>query len=695
MSRLHSRALTLLIVTLLALGQLTPVLADTATPLASPAASPVAGQPHGIQTADMDLTADPAEDFFRFANGGWLDRTEIPADRASWGVFNELNLKTTNQQLDILEQKASSGDLEEGSDQATVVEFFSQGTDMETRNASGISPLDDELAEIDAIVDQASLEVYLVEHAMDGAGGFFVPFVFANLADSSMNAAYLSGPLLGLPNRDYYLEDDPANEEVRTVYVEANTRFLVLLGASETDAAASAQAVYDLEKEMAALTLTREEQQDFSIFYNPTAVADLGTLFAGIDWPAYLETVGITGTDTLIVSELAYLEGLAAIIAQTPLETVTDMLRVQLMWAAAPYVDEETYDIYFSLNGVALGGQQTPLPVEERVLDHVNGIMGDAVGQLYVEEYFPPEAKDQIDALVDKIIVAFRARLEANTWMTTETRDVALDKLDRIGRKIGYPDTWKTYETVEPGEIYVDSFFNGSISETLRQNAKAGQPVDRSEWSALAQDVNAYYDPQNNEIVFPAGILQPPFFDYQADPASNFGGIGYVIGHEITHGFDLTGSQFDVDGNLVNWWSDADFGAFEELQVLLVEQYNAIEVLPGLTLDGQIEVGENVADLGGIQDAYDALLLELDANGDPGPIDGFTQQQRFFIAAAQVWREKVRDEALTTQVKADEHAPGQVRSVQPSRNSDAFHEAFEIEQGNAMFLPPEERIVIW
>jgi len=691
MNRVLTRFMFLLITGLLAFGSVAGALAQDA----SPVASPVAMETHGIQIADMDLSVDPADDFNRFANGGWFDRTEIPADRASWGVFDELNAETKDVQLAILGEQAASGELQEGSDTWKVVQFFAQGTDSATRNAGGIDPLQDEIAAIDAITDEASLQAYLIEHSLDGASGFFSAFVFADLADSSTNAAYLSGPALGLPNRDYYLEDDASNEAIRAAYTAANIRFLMLLGADEATATASAQAVYDLEKQLAAITLTREEQQDFTNFYNPTAITDLGSVYAGIDWPAYLTALGISGVDSVIVTELGYLQGLDAIVQATDLATIKDMMKLQLMWFAAPYVDAETYDIYFSLMGVALGGQQSPLPTEERVLNHVNGVMGEAVGQLYVAEVFPAEAKNQITVLVDNILAAYRERLEANPWMSAETKAIALDKLDKVGMKVGYPDKWRSYDAVEVGETYVDSIINGTIAEAKRQFALAGKPVDRTEWGINPQEVNAYYDPQNNEIVFPAAILQPPFFDYQADAASNYGAIGYVIGHEITHGFDITGSQFDAAGNLAQWWTEADATKFDELQAGLVAQYNAIEVLTGLTLDGQIEVGENTADLGGIQNAYSALQKDMATNGDPGEIDGFTQDQRFFIAAAQVWREVVRDEALTTQVKSDEHAPGSVRAVQPLRNADAFHEAFGIAAGKPMFLAPEDRIVIW
>lgn len=692
MPRSVSRFLAALFALTLVLGNLSGALAATATPVASP----VASGGHGIQLADMDLSVDPAQDFYQFANGGWLKRTDIPADRASVSTWDTLYDEATQTQLSLLDRESKSSDLKEGSDQWKVVQFFKQGTDRDTRNANGLTPLAGKIAAIDGITDVASLKRYLVEHALNGASsGFFSVSVFGDLADSSVNAAYLSGPVLGLPNRDYYLEDDASNQAARDVYTKSNVRFLVLLGEDEATATEHAQAVYDLEKTLASKSLTREQEQDYSLQYNPTNVSDLAGLSTAVDWSAYLKALGITATDTVIVTQLDYLKAVDAIIASTPISTIKDMLKLQFMWFAAPYLDAGTYDIYFDLNGRALSGMTTPFPFEFRVLNHINSVMGEALGQLYVAEVFPPEAKAQITELVNNILAAYKGRLEQNTWMQPETLAVAIDKLSKVGLKVGYPDKWRSYAAVEVGSTYVDSIINATIAEAKRVNATAGKPVDRSEWGMNPQEVNAYYDSQNNEIVFPAAILQPPFFDYQADPASNYGSIGYIIGHEITHGFDVEGSQFDAAGNLNGWWTDKDQQAFDALDQKLVAQYNAIEPLPGLNLDGQIELGENTADFGGIQNAYAALQMELTKNGDPGEIDGFTQNQRFFIAAAQTWREKVRDEALTTQVKSDPHAPGSVRAVQPSRNSDAFYEAFDIKEGDPMYLAPAERVVIW
>ena len=685
------RLLTLLLVALFGLQTAGSVVAAGATPTA---ATPVSSSPHGIQLADMNLTVDPRQDFYQFANGGWLDRTQIPADHSSFGVFDELSDATTQTQLDLL-QSLAAGTVDQSTDQGKAVAFFGQGTDSTTREQQGLTPIAPDLKAIDGITDLASLEAYFVAEGLNASTGFFQIYVAPDLVKSSVYAAYLSGPALGLPNRDYYLEDNAANLAVRAAYIKDSAALLVLAGADQTTADAAAKADYQLEHDLAAPTLTREEQQDFSKSYNPTAIADLAKTYPSLDWSAYLAALGVPKVDQVIVTESGYLKALDGIVQKTPIATIKAMLKLQLLWNAAPYLNTAIYSIYFDFWGKTISGQDSPRPVNERVLNHINGVMGDAVGQLYVQKVFPPAAKEQITKLVKNIIAAYRQRLIDNTWMTPVAKQAAFEKLDKLGIKVGYPDQWLSYAGVTVGDSYVRSISNATATELKRENARAGQPVDRAEWGINAQEVNAYYDPQNNEIVFPAAILQPPFFDYQADPASNYGAIGFVIGHEITHGFDITGSQFDPDGNLASWWSQQDHDRFNALQQKVVDQYSAIEVLPGLKLDGQIEVGENVADLGGIQNAYAALQTALKKDGDPGVIDGFTENQRFFIAAAQTWREKIRDEALTTQVQTDEHAPGSVRATQPIRNKDEFYTAFDIQAGDKMFLPPKQRIVIW
>ncbi|MBA2521279.1 MAG: M13 family metallopeptidase [Chloroflexia bacterium] len=441
------------------------------------------------------------------------------------------------------------------------------------------------------------------------------------------------------------------------------------------------QAVYDLERALAEPTLTREEQQDFALANNPRTMDEPRALDPLMDWDAYLAALGLTDIEELIVTDLGYLEALDDIVRDTPIAVLKDFVKLEVLWSFADFLGEDIGATAFAFQGGVLGGVAEQRPLEERTLDQTSSMLGDAIGRLYVDAYFPPEAKEEITVLVDALIVAFRAWLEANSWMPAETKAKALEKLAAMGVN----------------------------AETRRNLDKAGKPVDRSEWFVPPQVVNAFYDPTANEIVFPAAILQAPYFDYQADPALNFGGIGFVIGHEITHGFDLQGAQFDAQGNLSDWWTEEDYARFDELNERVVAQYGAIEVLPGLNVDGQITVTENVADLGGVQVAYDALEIYLAAEGEADALaspvaspvaaafafESLTPQQRFFISAATVWREQSRDEALETRVRTDVHAPSMLRETLPIRNMDEFHEAFEIEPGEPMYLPPEERIVIW
>jgi predicted metalloendopeptidase len=718
----------MLIAVLVALSSFAPVLARQAPPEAG----------HGINPADMDLSVDPASDFYRFANGGWLDRTPIPADEGRYGVFNEVYDRTTAQLLDLMGRLAEGGQVQGGTDEWKAVEMFRQGTDLATRNAQGVEPIRPTVDEIDAIRDLTGVHQFLEGSTFRGINGLVPIQVFPGLEDSTVNVTYLGGPYLGLPNRDYYLEEAPGNAEVRAAYVDTAAKLLGFLGYDDARARPAAQAVYDLERRLAEPTLTREEQQDFSLFNNPTAVADLATRYPLMDWPGYLETLGLKGIDPLIVTETRYLDALPAIVESTPVDVLKDYLKLELLWGASGTLSEEIEATAFAFQGGVLGGVQEQRPIAERSLETVNFALGEAVGKLYVEAYFPPEAKAQIETLVAELIRAYRLRLEANPWMTPETKATALAKLDKFRVKVGYPDRFRSYGAVAIEDSYAGTVLNALNAETRRLLQQAGKPVDKEEWGLPPQTVNAFYNPQNNEIVFPAGILQAPFFDYRADPASNYGAIGFVIGHEITHGFDIGGSQFDADGNLVNWWSEADTAAFQALNGRVVAQYDAIEVLPGVTVDGQITVGENVADLGGLQVAHDALMNALGATGVPplpqteatpiaSPIsspvveaiasppaspavppiaspvaspaaiafESLTQEQRFFVAAATVWHEVTRDEALRTQVQTDSHSPAQVRGTRPLQNMDEFHAAFGIEPGDAIYLPPEERVVVW
>jgi predicted metalloendopeptidase len=458
---------------------------------------------------------------------------------------------------------------------------------------------------------------------------------------------------------------------------------------------AAAERVYELEKRLAEPILRPEDFNDPGNFYNPRPVSDLIAANPGFDWPAFLEMLGIPEQETVVVTQLAYLDAVDEIVAATDLETLKDYLKLQVLRGAAPGLSEGMGEIVFAFYGTTLNGVEEQAPLAERALEAVNGSLGFALGQLYVDEYFPPEAKAEIEELVKGVIAATRARIEALAWMSPQTKETALEKLDAMRVKVGYPGKWQTYEGVTIEESLAQTLLSASLAESKRTLARIGEPVDREEWGMLPQTVNAYYSPTNNEIVFPAAILQPPFFDYQADPAFNYGGIGATIGHEITHAFDQSGSQFDAEGNFANWWSEDDLAKFEALTAEVAAQYDEVEALPGLNVDGALTIGENIADMGGLQIAYDALQAALADEDDPGPIEGLTQAQRFFIAYAFSWAEEAREEALRTQLLTDEHAPAEVRAEQPARNMDEFFAAFAIEPGEPMYLPSEERIVIW
>jgi predicted metalloendopeptidase len=689
---------------------------------------------HGIDPADMDAAADPRQDFYRFANGGWLDRTEIPADEGQYGVFNELNDETIAFLLDLLDRLAAGGTLQGGTDEWKAVRLFEQGNDLATRNAEGIDPVRPVLAEIDAIADLTDYHRFLEGATFRGIDGLFPIFVVPELMDATTMGAFVSGPHLGLPNRDYYLEDDAGNKKIRAAYRATAAKLLTMTGYEPARAEAAAQAVYDLERRLAELTLSREEQQNAANFNNPTRVDQLAAIYPLMDWPRYLAAHGLSDVAEVNVDELRYLQALAGVVESTPIDALKDYLKLQVLWTFRLSLSAEVEETWFDLRGRLLAGIEELPPLEERSLYQVNALLGEAVGKLYVAEAFPPEAKAQITELAEAVKIAFGERLDANTWMTPETKAKAREKLDKLSLKVGYPDRWKSYGAVTIEGSYAASVLSATNAEKRRTLDQVGKPVDPGEWTLRGfgpvppQTINAFYSPQDNEIVFPAAILQPPFFDYRADPASNFGAIGFLIGHEITHGFDLVGSQFDADGNLNNWWTPEDYERFRALNDRVVQQYNAIEVLPGLSIAGQITVTENVADMGGVQVAYDALRHYLATRGQPLPqaeaspvassladvvatppgsapaspvaspaaaVAELTQEQRFFVAAATIWREKIRDELLETLLKTDTHAPAEIRATQPIRNMDAFHEAFGTRPGDAMYLPPEERVVVW
>lgn len=654
----------------------------------------------GINLSYMDTTVSPREDFFRYVNGKWLDSTEIPGDKTTWGSFNELREKTDADALALLERASANENLDPNSDQAKAVYLYQTIMDTVTRNKQGIDPVKPYLEKIEAIQNKEDLQEYLTEMQMYGGGGFFSFGVRADAKSSNENAAYLYPGGLGLPDRDYYVADDTDSQEKRELYKQHITKMLQFLGDSEEEAQQSAETILAFETAMAEPRLDKVQRRDARLSYNPMSVEELQNKVSAVNWDTYFEEIGAEGVDTIIVTQPKYMETLQQTFTENNVEDWKEYLRWTLFNDAAASLTTEIETANWEFYNKTLRGAQEQLPREERALSTINGTIGEALGKLYVEEHFPAEAKEKAEEMISNVVKAFENRINNLTWMSDSTKVKAIEKLSTTTIKVGYPDEWKDYSTLEiknpkQGGSYFQNMLNAAKWNVEDNISELDEPVDKTEWFMAPQIVNAYYNPSYNEIVFPAAILQPPFYDYKADAAVNYGGIGAVIGHEISHGFDDSGSRFDAEGNLNNWWSDKDLEEFEKLGGALADQYSAVEVLDSVYINGKFTLGENIGDLGGVNAAYDGLQIHLEENGHPGEIDGFTPEQRFFMSWATVWRTKMRDEALRNLIKTDPHSPGMYRAVVPLQNIDAFYEAFDIEPGDPMYVEPENRVAIW
>ena len=657
-------------------------------------------QVHGINLAYMDTTTTANDDFFRYVNGRWLDSTDIPGDRTRWGSFDELRQRTDEDALALLEKTAESDSLDASTDQAKAVFLYKSIMDTVARNEQGVEPVKPYLAKIDSIQNKEDLQKFLVEMSEYGSAGFFNFGVGADSKNSDMNAAYLSPSGLGLPERDYYLQDDSDSKEKREKYKEYITDMLQYIDYSEEEAKEAAKTILAFETKLAKPQLDKVERRDARNTYNPMTVAELQKITPAIKWNEYFEGIGAKKMDTVIVSQPKYMKALQSIIAENSVEEWKTYLKWDLFNSAASALttdlEKESWEFYSK----TLQGAKEQRPRNERALSSINGTLGEALGKLYVEKHFPAEAKEKAQEMVDNILKAYENRINNLSWMSEDTKKKALEKLSTFNVKIGYPDEWKDYADLEitspeDGGSYFQNMLNAQKWRVAENMADLGQPVDKGEWFMSPQTVNAYYNPRYNEIVFPAAILQPPFYDYKADAAVNYGGIGAVIGHEISHGFDDSGARFDAEGNLNNWWTDKDLEEFETLGNDLAEQYSAIEVLDSVYINGKFTLGENIGDLGGVNAAYDGLQIHLKDHENPGKIDGFTPEQRFFLSWATVWRTKMRDEALKNRIKTDSHSPGMYRAYVPLQNIDAWYDAFAIKEGDKMYVKPEDRVRIW
>lgn len=646
----------------------------------------------GVIKENMDLSVDPGDDFFRYVNGKWLDNTDIPADKSSYGSFVILRDEAQDHVMDIIKSSAE-GDFKAGSDEQKVGDFYRAYMDMETRNALGTTPLTPELEKISSIDSYSELAAYF---AYASRYGFGTPFSLAQYPDLKSPQEYLiytwqSG--LGLPDRDYYFKDDEASQKIRDAYVAHIEKMFTLAG---FDAPAdSAKMLFELETKIANVHMSKEAARNFAANYNKLSIEELNELMPNFDWSAFLGAAEMTSLSNIGILQKDFMTSIDGIISETSLEDWKTFLQWGLLNASASRLNEALDTANFEFYSKVLRGVEEQQPQWRRAVNLANAHVGELIGKVYVKQHFPPEAKDRMMEMVNNLLLAYKQSIEELDWMTEETRAQALDKLSKFTVKIGYPDQWRDYSalTVDASSLFNNIKRSADVlyAETLK---KQGGPVWTHEWGMTPQTVNAYYNPPLNEIVFPAAILQPPFFDMNAEDAVNYGGIGAVIGHEIGHGFDDTGSTFDGDGVLRNWWKDEDRAEFEARTGNLIQQYNAFEVLPDLFVNGEYTLGENIGDLGGISIALKAYHLSLDGEKSP-ELDGFTGDQRVFIGYGQVWASKYRDEALRTQIQTDSHSPTQFRTNGAVRNVPEFYQAFDVTKEDALYLPPEERVKIW
>ncbi len=649
----------------------------------------------GLDLSTMDKSVHPQDDFYNFVNGTWMKTAVIPSDKSTWGSFNKLAEDTDNNSMTILNSLLTEK-FAEGSEGKKIQDLYGTYMNMDKRNADGINPIKGDLAKIDGIKSISDLQDYLIGATKNGENPFYGWGIDADLKDSKMNAGYLGNANLGM-GRDYYQKDNPKNAEALAEYTKYVASMLDVLGYKNS--AASAQNIVKFEKSIAKTYLTNEQIRDATLQYNPKTMNELSALVKNVNLSKYLAAVGVKA-DKVIVGELNYYKNLDQFINQKNLPLIKDYMKFHLLSGSASYLSKSLDEQKFNFYGKYLRGQQEQRAQNKRGFELINGVLGEAFGKLYVEKYFPAEAKSQMVELIGYLKKSFAAHINNLSWMSLVTKEKAMKKLNTFTVKVAYPDKWKDYsklqfESAENGGTLYKNLQNYTAWQYQKDLDKIGKPVDRTEWGMSPQTVNAYYNPLNNEIVFPAAILQPPFFNPEADAAINFGGIGAVIGHEMTHGFDDSGAQFDAEGNLVDWWTAEDKANFEKATKSLAAQYDSYEPVKGTHVNGTFTNGENIADLGGVNISYDALQMYLKDHGNPGLISGYTQDQRFFMSWATVWRTLQKEAALINQIKTNEHAPGLYRAFGPLVNTDAFYKAFDVKEGDKHYKKPEERIKIW
>ena len=642
--------------------------------------------------SDLDPSVDACVDFAGHVNGKWLAANDIPGDRTSWGAFEMLDERSTAVQRQLAEQAAADEDADGVAE--IVGDFWATGMDVETINAQGIAPLQEELDEIAAIDSPEAIAGYLRESASEGRNFLFGFGAEADFKDSDMNIAYAMQGGLGLPDRGYYFDED--KKDKLEAYQQHVAKVLELSGIDAAEAERQAADVVAFETRLAEVSKSSEEMsRDVSLFYNPVTLEEADALAPNFPWTRFFESQGVEAPEMFSLAIPDFHAEVSEMIADVPVEKWQAYLRFHTVDNASPYLADEFAREHFNFYSATLRGQAEMKERGKRVLDAINGQVGEALGQLYVQVAFPPESKAQMEELVGNLSDALKARIEDLDWMTDETKAKAMEKWASFTPKIGYPDKWRDWSGLDTDrDSYIENVMAANEFNYKWNLSKIGEPVDDTEWAMSPQTVNAYYNPLANEIVFPAAILQPPFFDPDATPEMNYGGIGAVIGHEMIHGYDDQGSRFGPTGNFENWWTEEDASGFKALTDRLVAQFNAYEAKPGKNVNGSLTLGENIADLGGLAVAYDAMKAATEGSEDP-MTDGMSRDQRFFANWATVWRRNFTDQELDVRLQTDPHAPANFRAIGAPSNLPAFAEAFECEPGQPMVRSGDDQVVIW
>ena len=648
-----------------------------------------------INPANMDTTVAAGTDFYEYACGGWIKNNPLKPEYARFGTFDQL-LENNQEQLRVLIEELSATPHEAGSVAGKIGALYAMGLDSTKLNADGVAPIKEELAAINALATKSDVSKMVATLHKEGMAPFFALFVDADEKNSAMNIVQLYQAGIGMGDRDYYLLEDEGSAKMRDAYRAYINKLFTLAGSSPEQADAAVDAVMKIEKAIADISYGREDLRDSQKNYNKLAYEDFKQIESPLDWDVYFESMGLAGLKELDAKQINFYKDMNKALQNTTVDEQKYYLAFNLLSAAAPYLSDDFVDADFEFYGKVMSGKQEQQPRWKRSLNTVNGALGEAVGEMYVEKYFPASSKEKMLTLVGNLQTALSERINGLEWMSDTTKAKAQEKLAAFTVKIGYPDKWRDYSGLEiKDDSYWANVRRSNIFDMAYQLADVDKPVDKSRWHMNPQTVNAYYNPTTNEICFPAAILQPPFFNPDADDAVNYGAIGVVIGHEMTHGFDDQGRNYDKDGNLIDWWTAEDAVRFKERADKLVDQYDQIIVIDTLHANGRFTLGENIADHGGLLVAHQAYLNSLKGKETPAPIDGFTNEQRFFLGYATLWGQNIRPEEIRRRTKIDPHSLGKWRVNAALRHIAPFSAAFDIKEGDPMFMAPADRVVIW